>query len=224
MFQRQGRAPSRVGKMEGPSGLKPVFPSGARCIGIACPYWSQTRYDGSRRPSHRYGGHHGGIDLSLPEGTPLLAIAGGTVVKKGEGGMMEGIYIFMRHPPEETGLSYLVISKYQHLQSLPELPIGEKVVVGQVIGLSGKTGTVGGYYRGAGYPHLHLTTKKALKGESQKTGFDPLVIYQEAGLKLKASVGPSSGEKTVVIPTMTTDGHIWPQGTRVVWPVACRPR
>ena len=224
MLRKQSRAPSRTGKMAGPSGLKPVFPNNARCIEIACPYWSRTRYDGSLRPEYRHGGRHGGIDLSLTEGTPLLGMAGGTVVKKGEGGMMEGIYLFMRHSPEDTGLSYSVFSKYQHLQSLPELPIGAKVVVGQVIARSGKTGTVGGHYGSTGYPHLHLSTKKILNGGTQKTGFDPLMFYHEASLKLKDSVGPSSSAKTVVIPYMTTDGHIWPHGTRVVWPVACQPR
>ncbi|MBI2087691.1 MAG: hypothetical protein HYT78_02995, partial [Deltaproteobacteria bacterium] len=77
------------------------------------------------------GGYHGGIDVSLAEGTPLLALAAGTVVSKGEGGQME-------------------------------------------------------------------------------------VIYHEAAAKAQ--------ESEVTIPYVTTDGRIWPEGMRVVWPVACQPK
>jgi murein DD-endopeptidase MepM/ murein hydrolase activator NlpD len=217
-----------------PSGLRPVFPDAARCPEIASPFGSQTRYDGSRRPGWQFGGYHGGIDVSLAEGTPLLALAAGTVVSKGEGGQLEGIYLWLRHSPEDTGLTYWVYSKYQHLQSFPQLPIGAKVVAGEMVARSGKTGTTGGHYGAFGYPHLHLTTRKSPSGEHQVMGsgmpapgshlIDPLVIYHEAGPKPRESVDPSRREKAVTIPYVTTDGRIWPQGTRVVWPVACRVR
>ena len=228
------RPPSRTGDMAKPSGLQPVFPDKIRCIEIASPYGSQTRYDGSRRPKFRFGGYHGGIDLSLTEGTPLLAIASGTVVKKGGGERMEGNFLWLRHTPEDTGFSYWVYSKYQHLQSLPELQIGAKVRVGQVIAYSGKTGTTGGHYGTNGYPHLHLSTLKSSNDKYQTKGsnmlvpdsylIDPLMIYHEANSKLKESVDSPSGKKTITIPYKTTDGNIWPPGMRVVWPVACRPR
>jgi len=232
-FTAFAKAPSKTGKMEKPSDLQPVFPDKAGCIEIASPYGSRIRFDGSLRPTFRFGGRHGGIDLSLPEGTPLLALAGGTVVNKGKGKQMEGIYLWVQHPPEETGLPYWVFSKYQHLQSLPELSIGAKVVVGQKIALSGKTGTTGGHYGYSGYPHLHLSTKKNQHGEYHKKGsriqvpdsylIDPLIIYHEASSKFKESVDTPSRKKTVTIPYMTTDGHIWPPGMRVVWPVVCQP-
>ena len=231
-FSAFAKAPSKTGKMEKSSGLQPVFPDKASCIEIASPYGSQTRYDGSLRPTYRFGGRHGGIDLSLPEGTPLLALAGGTVVNKGKGKQMEGIYLWVQHPPEDTGLSYWVYSKYQHLQSLPELSIGAKVIVGQEIALSGKTGTTGGHYPG-GYPHLHLSTLKSPKGKfiikdsrmlaPESSLMDPLLVYHENSPKPKDLVDSPPREKTVTIPYMTTSGHIWPQGTRVVWPVACQP-
>lgn len=230
------RLPRRgmMGEMIRPSGLQPVFPDKARCPEIASPFGSQTRYDGSPRPTWAFGGYHGGIDVSLAEGTPLLALAAGMVVSKGEGGQMEGIYLWLRHAPEDTGLTYWVYSKYQHLQSLPELPIGAKVVAGQVVARSGKTGTTGGHYGAYGYPHLHLTTLKSPGGEYQVIGsrvsapgshlIDPIVIYHEASLKPRASGDPPSREKAVTIPYATTDGQVWPQGTRVVWPVACQPK
>lgn len=217
-----GMMQERAGKLGGernlvrPSGLQPSFPAHVRCPQIASPYGSQTRYDGSYRPQSALGGYHGGIDISLAEGTPLLALAAGTVVSKGEGGMMEGIYLWLRHSPEDTGLHYWVYSKYQHLESLPELEIGAKVAVGQAIARSGRTGTVGGHYGASGYPHLHLGTGRSPSGDASVGSrgearglrlFDPLALYQA----------------TVTIPYVDSDGKLTPQGTRVVWPVACQP-
>ena len=119
------------------------------------------------------------------------------------------------------------------LESLPELPVGAKVVVGQVIARSGKTGTTGGHYGAVGYPHLHLSTRRSPKGEYQTKGsliktkgsylMDPLVLYREAGPGPDKSSDPTSHKKVVTIPYMTPDGHIRPAGARVVWPVVCHP-
>jgi murein DD-endopeptidase MepM/ murein hydrolase activator NlpD len=214
-----------------PSGLRPVFPARARCSEIASPFGAGTRYDGSPRPKRAFGGLHGGIDISLVEGTPVLAMAAGEVVSKGEGGRMEGVFLWLRHSPEDTGLPYWVYSKYQHLQSPPELAIGARVAMGEVVARSGKTGTTGGHYGAAGYPHLHLTTRTSPTGdqdvgsrESTQSGtlVDPLVIYREASATPGKSI-PPPGERAVTIPYSTTDGHVWPPGTRVVWPVPCQP-
>ena len=152
-----------------------------------------------------------------------MALADGVVVKKGEGDQMEGIYLWLRHAPEDTSLPYWVYSKYQHLKSIPDLAVDARVKVGQVIAFSGKTGTEDGHYGAQGYPHLHLTTRKSLKGEFKGSELmDPLVIYYEAGTRQSADT--TAKEKAVVIPYATADGHMWPQGTRVVWPVACHPR
>jgi len=151
--------------------------------------------------SGRLGGYHGGIDITLVEGTPLLALAAGTIVSKGEGAMLEGIYLWLRHSPEDTGLAYWVYSKYQHLESFPELEVGAKVAMGQMVARSGKTGTVGKHYGISGYPHLHLTTRKSSggvewvgpRGETRGLPlFDPLAIYHEAGGKMRGSAGISA--------------------------------
>ncbi|MFH1487503.1 MAG: peptidoglycan DD-metalloendopeptidase family protein [Pseudomonadota bacterium] len=222
MMQDRPEAPSRKGELAAPSGLKAVYPDKTRCIEISSPYGSRTRYDGSQRPTFAPGGgSHGGIDLSLNEGTPLLALAAGTVVDKGEGGQMLGIYLWLRHAPEDTGLPYWVYSKYQHLRSIPELAINAKVSMGQVAAYSGKTGTTGGHYGTEGYPHLHLTTRKSLNGELQGSqNFDPLKIYLEATPKPTGS----GDAQSVMIPYMTTEGQVRPEGTRVVWPVACNAK
>lgn len=210
-----------------PSGLKPVYPGAARCPEIASPYGSRTRYDGSPRAPWAFGGLHGGIDISLEEGTPLLAIAAGTVAGKGEGGMLEGIFLWLKHAPEDTGLSYWVFSKYQHLIAPSELEVGARVAVGQAIGRSGKTGTEGKYYGPSGYPHLHLTARKATRGDGailEGALFDPLVIYHDAAVKARGPADPPLPEGAAPIPYATPDGKIASAGTRVVWPVACQPK
>jgi murein DD-endopeptidase MepM/ murein hydrolase activator NlpD len=232
---KQGRAGGFGGEKQllRPSGLQPAFPAEVHCPEIASPYGSTTRYDGSPRPQWSYGGRHGGIDITLAKGTPLLALAAGTVAAKGEGGMMEGIYIWLRHSPEDTGLDYWVYSKYQHLESLPELEAGAKVAIGQVIGRSGSTGTEGRHYGGAGYPHLHLGTARGSSGSEMVGGrgatqgvrlFDPLTIYHEAGGKLRESAESPQQAAAVSIPYVSTDGKLVPPSSRVVWPVACQPK
>jgi len=212
-----------------PSGLRPVYPGEVRCPEISSPYGSRTRYDGSSRPAWAPGGgYHGGIDISLPEDVPLLALAAGTVAAKGEGGMLEGIYLWLKHAPEDTGLSYWVFSKYQHLLVSPDLEVGARVALGQVVARSGKTGTVGGKHYGmAGYPHLHLTTRKGARGDetiTQGALFDPLAVYHDAGAKTRGPAEPALPEGAVPIPYVTPDGKIAAAGTRVVWPVACQPK
>src|SRR3990172_688033 len=224
--QDQTTTQDRTDEKIRPSGLQPVFPDQARCPGIASPFGAQTRYDGSPRPQRQFGGYHGGIDISLAERTPLLALAAGTVVSKGQGGQLEGIYLWLRHSPDDTGLAYWVWSKYQHLQSLPELAIGARVAIGQVVARSGRTGTIGGHYGPHGYPHLHLTTRRSPAGDYQIVGsgmpapgshlIDPVVVYSDASAR--------PHESAVTIPYVSTDGQIWPQGTRVLWPIACQPR
>lgn len=235
MKGEQGMAQERatgVGDQEvasTPSGLQPVFPEQAHCPEITSPYGSQTRYDGSVRPKWAFGGYHGGIDITLAEGTPLLALAAGTVVSKGEGGMLEGIYLWLRHAPEDTGLAYWIYSKYQHLESIPRPDVGAKVAMGQMVARSGKTGTVGRHYGASGYAHLHLTTRKSASGDEsvdprRGTLFDPLAIYYEAGAKLPESAKLPLPAKGVPIPYASTDGKLASPRTRVVWPVACHPK
>lgn len=74
------------------TGLTVVFPSGFACAPIAPSFASPSRYDGSHRRGDRFGELHGGMDLSLTEGTPLLAVAAGEVIALGEGGMLEGVF------------------------------------------------------------------------------------------------------------------------------------
>ena len=57
----------------------------------------------------------------------------------------------------------------------------------------------------------------------QERGLSKLHPPPLAPLKPQESVDPPLGGKAVAIPYVATDGRIWPQGTRLVWPVACQP-
>ncbi|MFI6229223.1 M23 family metallopeptidase [Micromonospora echinospora] len=89
----------------------------------------------------RWGTLHAGIDLALPAGTPVRAVAAGTVTKAGDAGDGYGISVFVDH-----GNGYL--THYAHLSSTA-VSVGTKVSAGTTIGREGSTGDSTG-------PHLHF--------------------------------------------------------------------
>lgn len=96
------------------------------------------------------------IDLDVPEGTPVLAARGGVVVNlKADGGVggptrdlaKHGNFVIIQHPDGTFG-------RYYHLkQATVVVRIGQTVVVGQQLALSGNTGFTKG-------PHLHFDVAK----------------------------------------------------------------
>jgi RHS repeat-associated protein len=94
-------------------------------------------------PIHKTWKYHGGTDLATKEGTPVHAMAKGTVTKIGWDPDGYGRYVVVQH---RNGYFTL----YAHLQKNDvKLKVGEKVSDGQEIALSGNTG-------GSTGPHLHL--------------------------------------------------------------------
>jgi murein DD-endopeptidase MepM/ murein hydrolase activator NlpD len=85
-------------------------------------------------------GYHTGVDFVVPTGTPLKAVAAGTVVSAGWGGAY-GNQVVIK-------LNDGFYAQYAHLSSL-SVSTGQSVTAGQEIGLSGATGNVTG-------PHLHF--------------------------------------------------------------------
>ncbi|UFR01030.1 peptidoglycan DD-metalloendopeptidase family protein [Streptomyces sp. Go40/10] len=85
-------------------------------------------------------GHHTGVDFVVPTGTPLRAVAAGTVVSAGWGGAY-GNQVVLR-------LNDGHYAQYAHLSQL-SVSAGQAVTAGQRVGLSGATGNVTG-------PHLHF--------------------------------------------------------------------
>ncbi|MBC9953232.1 peptidoglycan DD-metalloendopeptidase family protein [Leucobacter sp. cx-42] len=97
--------------------------------------------------TEEYGGYpgHRGIDLALPQGTPIRAAASGTVDFSGwygGGGWMAGLN-------HGRGLG----TRYKHMMSPPIVAVGQKVKQRQVIGYEGTTGDSTG-------PHLHYEVLK----------------------------------------------------------------
>lgn len=84
---------------------------------------------------------HTGIDLSAPQGTPVVAAADGVVVAVGHGALGYGNYVVIAHG---AGIATL----YGHLLQT-KATVGQTVKRGQVVGLEGSTG----YSTG---PHLHF--------------------------------------------------------------------
>lgn len=91
--------------------------------------------------------YHNGVDIGVPEGTPVRAPYDGVikaVYYKDAGGNQ----VILDHP----GIGHYNTG-YAHLQSLPDSVPGQKVKRGQIIAYSGKTGT---HITG---PHVHFTMK-----------------------------------------------------------------
>jgi murein DD-endopeptidase MepM/ murein hydrolase activator NlpD len=176
------------------------------------------------------------LDISLKPGTPLLAVARGTVIAKGAGAQLEGNYLWLKLAPDDTGFPFHLFAKYQHLADVPALNEGDTVEAGQVIALSGNTGTAGGHYGSAGYPHLHLSITAGQSGEFEKRGLfgsmirgrgagsaDPLLLYAAGVTEPEAVYALPKDRKRVPVPVVGSDGIIRPAGSRVVWPVHCAP-
>ncbi len=89
---------------------------------------------------------HYAIDLVPGAGTPIYAIADGVVIEHQDGHGSWGNYVRIQH----TIGGRTVISSYAHMQTgSSPLAVGERISVGDFVGLVGATGQVTA-------PHLHL--------------------------------------------------------------------
>lgn len=97
-------------------------------------------------------GSHPGVDIRMPEGTPIRSIANGIVTRVDVDAGGFGQFIVVRHPnvpdPDNPSRTTTLHSSYAHLSS-QLVREGDIVKKGQQIALSGKTGFVTG-------PHLHF--------------------------------------------------------------------
>jgi murein DD-endopeptidase MepM/ murein hydrolase activator NlpD len=101
---------------------------------------------------------HEGIDIGAPQGSPVLAVATGTVEFAGwtEGGY--GNLIEIRHADGS-------LTRYAHLSRIL-IQVGAAVTQGQAIGEVGSTGRSTG-------PHLHFELRLAGKGAVDPLGYLP---------------------------------------------------
>lgn len=107
------------------------WPVEGRISGV---FGSQRIYNGTPRSAHS------GLDVAVPEGTPLRAPAAGVVTFADPGLYLTGGTILLDH-------GHGVSSNFLHLSRL-DVAVGDTVQAGQVIGAVGATGRATG-------PHMH---------------------------------------------------------------------
>jgi hypothetical protein len=93
-------------------------------------------YRTRNRPSH------GGVDMAQPYGTPIRAVAAGTIYRRAFESGGAGYYVTVRHAGN-------IFSQYHHLNARAPLSVGTPVQAGQIIGYVGATGNATGN-------HLHF--------------------------------------------------------------------
>lgn len=127
-------------------------------------YWPLTR-DALQIGSPfgpRPGGFHAGQDFPAPDGTPIHACAGGTVLYLGRA-QGYGQWIVLDHPADEGG----GVTEYGHMWDARAtgLRVGDRVEAGEVIGYVGNNGESSG-------AHLHLSVMPHAYNPAAK--IDPL--------------------------------------------------
>lgn len=103
---------------------------------------------------------HSGLDFAMPEGTPIPAIAKGTITLQQFSmilGNVSELRVMAFDPAGDRSKKEIFYLGYSHLKA-EGLPVGTKVQEGATIGLVGNTGSASS---GA---HLHLTVSKEHKG------------------------------------------------------------
>lgn len=130
----------------------------------------------------RWGRFHYGLDFRATVGTKVMAMASGTVEGTGDTdtackGASFGKWVFIRY---NNGLS----STYGHLSSI-SASVGQKVSTGDVIALSGNTGSSTG-------PHLHLA------------------VYASEGVKVDTVPSKSCGGKIFTQPISALSAYLNP--------------
>lgn len=108
---------------------------------------------------------HSGLDIAADEGTPVMAVADGTVVDTGDF-FFSGNMIYLDHGQG-------IISLYAHLSKISVTP-GDTVKQGDIIGNVGQTGRVTG-------PHLHFAVY------ANQTLIDPIFMLPKDGNPAMAS-------------------------------------
>ncbi|GAA5215316.1 M23 family metallopeptidase [Streptomyces thinghirensis] len=110
-------------------------------------------------------GSHTGIDFHAASGTSVHAVGVGTVVEAGWGGAYGNQVVIKMHDGTYT--------QYGHLSSIG-VSVGQAVVPGQQIGLSGATGNVTG-------PHLHFEARTSPEYGSD---LDPVAYLRSHGVNV----------------------------------------
>ncbi|MDO8699143.1 MAG: peptidoglycan DD-metalloendopeptidase family protein [Rhodoferax sp.] len=224
-----GRTPKdrlrAVGMQE--SGLTAVFPQDGGCNPI--DHIFGEKWQGPDKDKL-----HSGADIPASYGEPVLAMADGMVVAKSDGSgdgprKDRGVLIVLQHSPQDSGLLVWSYTLYSHFSKMPELEIGQRVAMGQVLGPNGRSG-VPGVRREA---HLHLT---AFISESPRYAvvndtvvpeggrfIDPIALFR-GRLPMDTALMRELPAEQRVIPAAykRKSGETVPADAKLIWPFVCK--
>lgn len=159
---------------------RPVPASGPSWTDKTYPYGS-TR-GGSLRP-------HTGVEFVVPTGTPVLATAAGTVIVAGDDSTIAfgpqtnfyGNLVIVEVDGRSSGGPLYTL--YGHLSEVL-VTVGQSVVAGEILGLSGATGVADG-------PHLHFEVRMGSNDyNSTRNPLLWLVPLPETGVVAGRVIGP----------------------------------
>ena len=206
------------------SELIPVYPDNASCDKI-------DHIFGEVWKGPVIGRFHTGADIPAWWDDPIYAMADGEVVAKftGERGY-RGLQIVLRHSPEDTGLPVWIYTLYSHFSSMPEVAIGQRVRMGDVLGPNGKSGVPGEMRE----PHLHLTVSFSKSPKYARNKWllvpmeghyaDPVALFRgKMPIDTQAMRALPKSERRVKIAYKLETGEIVPPGAKIIWPFACDP-
>ncbi len=213
------------------TGLRPLFPDDLKCRGID-EQWaiSYTKKRGREA-------YHGGIDMPVPFGTPMIAAAAGTVVGKYRGERsFRGMEITLRHSPEDTGLPVWIYTQYAHFDEMPAQEVGQRVRMGDVLGPTGNSGITSGRAKRAGRerrPAIHFAVWFStnpnyvdLRGRIIPVDgrwMDPNALFRkQLPFDSHSMKALPKAEKKVPISVMVDDGELVPANTKIIWPYPCK--
>jgi len=207
------------------TGLEAKFINDASCPEIDSEQWA-IDYS-HKRP---WPALHKGVDIPQPRGTPVRAIAAGTVIGKFKNqGNRKGTEVMLRHTPAQTGLPYWTYSQNTHLREMSPLAIGAKVRIGQEIGKTSNTGKMGRRIR---RDALHFSIVYSTHPEWSNDGrivtpkasywMDPNAFYKLSPPYDSQSLAKMpDDQKKVLVPYMKPDGSFVPSQTKRIWPYPC---
>lgn len=137
-------------------------------------------------PVHGYKDGHRAVDIGMPIGTELIAPTDGKIyinaVNNGGSSKGYGYYVVLALDNGDFVL-------YAHLKALSHLKIGTRFKAGEVVAISGNTGTSTG-------PHVHFEYHskgflfRTQTTATKDTAIDPVTVYpQLKGMKGKSLAG-----------------------------------
>lgn len=215
------------------TGLHPIWPDDVECRGI--DEWYAKDYT-PKRPKESY---HGGIDLPVPFGTPVLSAMSGEVVALYDGRTTpRGVEVVIRHTPEESGLPLYLYTRYTHFERMPDLHVGQRIKMGDPLGPTGNSGLLGCEVSGkdchgrSRRPAIHFDVLYSDSPDYYDTGtvlvpfnahwMDPNALFRKSmPVDSQAMKSLPEADKAVPISYMLDSGELIPADTRMIWPYPC---